>query len=101
APAAEPAAAAPAPAAPAHAPASGAAASGPATLKELKMMVTQAQEDFLLVFEPVAPAYTLEIKGQDSSLLEMAFAGTRTALGRKAYVPPQSGLFKSVKVAQE
>jgi hypothetical protein len=98
---AAPVAAAPEQAAPETAPAPGATTPA-ASLKELKMVISKSQEDFLLAFDPPAvPAYAVAVKGADSSVLELAFDGAKSALERKEYAPPQSGLFKKVKITNE
>ncbi|MDB5104301.1 MAG: hypothetical protein JWP91_1990 [Fibrobacteres bacterium] len=73
-----------------------------ASLKEVKLMVTSAQEDLLLVFDPPSPPnYVPKKDPKDSSWLELSLAGVTSGLAKKDYVLPKSSVFRKLKVANK
>lgn len=74
---------------------------GSVTLKEIRMAVTRSQEDIALVFDPPTstPVHTAQAGPADSTVLELTLDGVASALGRKEYALPRSGLFRRVRIA--
>jgi hypothetical protein len=70
-----------------------------AQLLELQLMVTAAQENLSLLFNPpAAPNYTPKRNAKDSSWLELTLDGVTSGLAKKEYAFPKSSVFKRVKV---
>jgi hypothetical protein len=73
-----------------------------ARLAEIKLLVTAAQENLLLVFEPpVSPNPVTRRDPKDSSWLEVLLEDATIGLARKDYVIPKSAVYKRVKVSMK
>ncbi|MDQ3000669.1 MAG: cell envelope integrity protein TolA [Fibrobacterota bacterium] len=77
--------------------------SAPATvLTEVKLMVTAAQEDLILVFNPPgAPKPSPRTDPNDPLWLELTLEGATSGLAKKEYSLPKSSVFKRFKTVKK
>jgi hypothetical protein len=70
----------------------------PGTLAEAKLIVTSAQANLALVFNPpAAPNYAPRRNARDSSWLELVMENTVSAMAKKDYVLPKNPIYKRIK----
>lgn len=71
-------------------------------LTEVKMMVTAAQEDLILVFNPPgAPNHSPRTDPSDPLWLELTLDGATSGLAKKEYSLPKSSVFKRFKTVKK
>ena len=72
----------------------------PSRLVEVKMLVTAAQEDLILVFDPPAtPNYTPRKDPTFPGWMEINLEGSTSGLAKKEYALPRSAVYKRFKIA--
>lgn len=70
----------------------------PGSLAEVKMIVTSAQANLLLVLNPpAAPNYAPQKNAKDSSWLEVTLDNVTSGLARKDYALPKNPIYKRIK----
>jgi hypothetical protein len=74
----------------------------PVTLIEVKMLVTAAQEDLILVFNPPgAPNHSPKTDPKDPLWLELTVDGGVSGLSKREYSLPKSSVFKRFKTVKK